>query len=223
MSGERRKFRHEGEEQRRDALINAALELISEGPPGAVTVRAIAARAGVTQGLIRHYFKTKEDLKRAAYQRHMSQMLAIHHGALQTAPDTPLAQLAAFIVASLTPPVIDPKSMSLWAGFITDIRTDPEMQSIHERNYLVFRHQLAALIAKLDENRTDRQIHALSIACNAVLDGLWLEGCALPDAFDQDELTAIGLGSIGAILGVEFTPPVTQPQKIPSIAMKACE
>ena len=68
MTGERRKFRREGEERRRDALIAAALDLVSEGGPEAATVRAIAERAGVTPGLIRHYFRTKEDLTRAAYR-----------------------------------------------------------------------------------------------------------------------------------------------------------
>ena len=41
-----------------------------------------------------------------------------------------------------------------------------------------------------------------AIACNAVLDGLWLEGGALPDAFDADELVRIGLSWVGAILGM---------------------
>ncbi len=67
MTGERRKFRREGEETRRDALIAAALALVAEGGAQAATVRAIADRAGVTPGLIRHYFDTKEDLTRAAY------------------------------------------------------------------------------------------------------------------------------------------------------------
>ena len=49
MTGERRKFRREGEERRRDALISAALDLIAEGGPGAATVRAIADQVVVMQ------------------------------------------------------------------------------------------------------------------------------------------------------------------------------
>ena len=41
-----------------------------------------------------------------------------------------------------------------------------------------------------------------AIACNAVLDGLWLEGGVLPEAFAENELTAIGVASVGAILGI---------------------
>ncbi len=65
-TADRRPYRREGEEKRRDDLIAAAIDLVAEGGPEAATVRAIAARAGVTPGLILHYFQYKEDRTRAA-------------------------------------------------------------------------------------------------------------------------------------------------------------
>ena len=97
MNGERRKFTREGEERRRDALIAAALDLVAEGGPAAATVRAIAQRAGVTPGLIRHYFRTKEDLTRSAYRAVMERMNTANAAVLETAPPDPEARLAAFI------------------------------------------------------------------------------------------------------------------------------
>ena len=47
-------------------------------------------------------------------------------------------------------------------------------------------------------------LRADAIACNGVIDGLWLEGCALPEAFVKNELAEIGLRSVGAILGVNL-------------------
>jgi hypothetical protein len=44
----------------------------------------------------------------------------------------------------------------------------------------------------------------LAIACNAVIDGLWLEGGALPEAFEPDELTGIALTAVGAILQLDL-------------------
>ena len=70
----RRPYRREGEEKRRDDLIAAAMTLVAEGGPEAATVRAIAARAGVTPGLIRHYFQSKEELTHAAYRQVMDAM-----------------------------------------------------------------------------------------------------------------------------------------------------
>ena len=105
---ERRNFRREGEERRREALIAAALQLVADGGAQAATVRAIAMRAGVTPGLIRHYFHSKEDLTRAAYLHLMNQMTADNARVLETAPADPAARLAAFVAASLRPPVVDP-------------------------------------------------------------------------------------------------------------------
>ena len=77
MSGQRRTFRREGEAQRREDLVAAALDCIAEGGPLGATVRAIAERAGVTPGLIRHYFNTKEDLISAAYSALMTGMTSL--------------------------------------------------------------------------------------------------------------------------------------------------
>lgn len=213
MTTERRKFTREGEERRRDDLIAAALELIALGGPQAATVRAIADRAGVTQGLIRHYFTSKEDLTRAAYDALMIRMTQVNVQALDDAPSDPLARLAAFVVASLTPPVLDSAAMGLWAGFLHLVRRDPAMAEIHEANYLAYRDRLQTLIAALPDPKTPEALRAQAIACNAVIDGLWLEGSALPHAFAPNELTRIGLASVGAILGQDlsaFTPPAAK-------------
>ena len=82
------------------------------------------------------------------------------------------------------------------------------MQAIHEQTYHDFRDRLEALIADaLDEAKitaTPPHLRGLSIACNAVIDGLWMEGGALPGAFEPGELPKIGLRSVGAIIGMDL-------------------
>ena len=203
-SDDRRPYRREGEEVRRDAMIAAALVLIAEGGIAAATVRAIAEIAGVSPGLIRHYFKTKEDLTRAAYQALMERMTQTSALVLDTAPDGAVARLAAFVAASLRPPVVDPAAMGLWAGFIHRVQRDPQLREVHRTTYLGYRDVLQALIAALPRDVDAATLRAEAIACNGVIDGLWLEGCALPEAFVKDELAEIGLRSVGAILGVDL-------------------
>ena len=72
----RRPYHRASQESRREDLINAALKLIGDGGPQAATVRAIADEAGVTAGLIRHYFQTKEELVRSAYSSLMARINA---------------------------------------------------------------------------------------------------------------------------------------------------
>ena len=210
MGAQDPKFRRESAARRKDDLIRATLSLIADQGLGAATVRAIAEHAEVTQGLIRHYFSTKEDLITAAFERHMSALTAASEAPLLSAADEPpRTRLALFVAAALTPPAIDPGSVALWAGFLSRVRTDERMRATHERAYVDFRNRLEALIAETlqHEGRTPDapELRRLAIACNAIIDGLWLEGGALPEAFEPDELVRIGVSSVGTIIGVDLS------------------
>lgn len=52
-----------------DALVSAAAELFDEVGPNAVSVRAIAERAGVNHGLVHHYFGSKAGLVQVVLER----------------------------------------------------------------------------------------------------------------------------------------------------------
>lgn len=204
MVGDRRKFRREGEERRREALIAATLELVAEGGIGAATTRAIADRAGVTAGLVGHYFATKEELTRAAFADLMVRLADLSREAAEEAGSDPVARLAAYVTASFRPPVLEPMRISLWAGFINLVRQDAEIRAIHHATYLRYRDQLQDLIMAIPGFSDPEVARPLAIACNAVIDGLWMEGGLLPDAFSTGELEQLGLRSVGAILGMEL-------------------
>lgn len=204
VTGDRRKFSRQNEDARRSALIDAAIDLVADGGPAKATVRAIAEQAGVTPGLIRHYFSTKEALMRAAYAQVMDGMTEASLAVLATAPDRPEARLALFVAASLRAPVVDGRAMGLWAGFLHQMRQDEEMRAAHEAGYLHYRDLLQGLIAELPRAVVGARLRADAIACNAVIDGLWLEGSALPHAFAVGELEQIGLQAVGAILGLDL-------------------
>ncbi len=57
-------------EQRRNQLIDTALDLFAEKGVDGATIKDIATRAGVAQGLVYHYFDRKEDLLPAIIERH---------------------------------------------------------------------------------------------------------------------------------------------------------
>lgn len=202
MSPDRKTFRRESPDNRREAMIAAMLAVIAEEGIAAATTRAVAARAEVTPGLIRHYFTSKDELLSAAYQHHMSSLT-------RAASDTgqggsAAARLADFITAGLRPPVVSPQAVSLWAGFLTHVQQGGQMQATHAATYAEFRDHLQGLIADAlaDAGRpaTPGMLRRHAIACNALIDGLWLEGGILPDAFGADELPRIGVASIAAML-----------------------
>lgn len=219
MDTARRVYRRESEETRRADLVAATQGLVAEGGPEAATVRAIAARAGVTAGLIRHYFQSKDELIRAAYRDLMDAMTAKGADALDGVGALPEERLAAFVTASLRPPVLDIGAVVLWAGYMHKVRSDAELLAVHEVAYTSYRDILQGLIADLPRTADAAQLRGEAIACNAVIDGLWVEGSILPHSFATNEIVTLGLRSVGAILGVDLLSHsrlLTDPGKIPT-------
>lgn len=141
---------------------------------------------------------------RAAYAHVMDAMTQASVEVVAAAPDVAHVRLAVFVTSSLRAPVMDAQAMGLWAGFLHQMRADPEMRAVHEASYLHYRDLLQGLIAALPRKADAAQLRADAIACNAVIDGLWLEGSALPDAFAPGEIERIGLRSVSAILGLDL-------------------
>ncbi|GAA6195261.1 MULTISPECIES: TetR family transcriptional regulator C-terminal domain-containing protein [Pseudophaeobacter] len=210
MSDERRKFTRESAQQRKRTLIEATLELVAEKGVQGATVRGIADRAQVTQGLIRHYFSSKEELITAAFEHHMTQMTDLTFAPVADVKGSARDQLRVFVQSSLMPPVVDPRSIALWAGFLNKVQHDAQMKETHAKTYVQFRDRLEKLIrAALEEAGRETEparLYQLATACNALIDGLWMEGGALPEAFAPGELSQIGLTSVGAIIGLSLEP-----------------
>lgn len=195
---DRRPYMRDSEDVRRAALVAAVLDLVAEGGVEAATLRAVAARAGVTPGLIRHYFGDKDGLMRAAYGQMMQGMVDPCLLAADAVGSDPVARLAAFLAAALDPAALDGRTVALWAAYIHRTRQDAALRAAHEAGYLTFRNALEALIAALPVCALPPRDAA--IALNALLDGLWLEGGLLPQGFAPGEVQRIALTAAARLL-----------------------
>jgi TetR/AcrR family transcriptional regulator, transcriptional repressor of bet genes len=206
MQVARRAYRREGEERRREALIAAAMDIVAESGPAAATVRAIAERAGVTPGLIRHYFANKDELSRAAYVGMMERMATHNKEAIDAIPGDAATRVAVSVVNWLRPSVMEPGALIAWAGFVPEIRANMAMRAAHAGTYQAFRAQWEDLIAALPGHGDKGAVHVrnMATACNAMIDGLWFEGALQPETLDPDNLAAIGLDAIGTLLGLDL-------------------
>jgi TetR/AcrR family transcriptional regulator, transcriptional repressor of bet genes len=84
--------------------------------------------------------------------------------------------------------VLDAGAVVLWAGYMHKVRSDPELMAVHEAAYLAYRDVLERLIERPSARIDRRPVRAEAIACNAVIDGLWVEGSLLPHAFSPGEI-----------------------------------
>ena len=189
---------------RRAALIEAVLSIIAEQGLAAATLRAVADRAGVSNGLIRHYFSGKEQMLVAAYATVVERLTAPGLEVL-TAPDmAPRARLRAFLAANLGAPVTTPRMFRQWASFMALIPVAPGMAEVHRDGYLDFRAQIEPLIASVlaaaGQGADATQCRVLAIEVNALVDGLWLEGSLLPDDFKPGELVARAIAGAEKLL-----------------------
>lgn len=201
----RRTFQRAGEAERRKDLIAATLDSISEHGLEGATVRDIAARAGVTGGLIRHYFAGKDEMVQAAYREMLTGMTGTAVEAMAEAGNDPRQRLHNFIIANVSPPIADPKALSLWAAFIGRVRSNDELARIHRENFQVFVGILESLVeAVLTAQRHKpafSETRHLAVAINGLIDGLWLENSLAGDMFDEGRLPAIALDAVEAMLG----------------------
>ena len=204
----RRSFHHESVEVRRQDLIAATLDVIAEFGLQGATVREIADRAGVTPGLIRHYFVSKELMFQAAYRAIMNTMFETANDAAEELGTDAISRLRIFVLANFKPPIIDPRNLSLWATFISQITVDEALAAIHREGYLAFRDKLEAHIgAALEEagrNLAPGELRYLAIAINGLMDGLWLEGSMAADMFGEGELAHVALSSVERLLGISL-------------------
>ncbi|QRM54399.1 TetR family transcriptional regulator C-terminal domain-containing protein [Sinorhizobium sp. BG8] len=185
----RARFRRETPEERRRQLGEAALRCIVKHGNAGVSVRQIAAEAGVTQGLITHHFGEINELVAYAFDIMSDGILASIMKAVDDAPGDPKARLEAFIEASFSPLLFDRDVLGVWVVFWGLILHSPRMSVSQQGEYSAYVATVEGLIANLAEaeNFSVGDIRLTAIAFTALLDGLWLAWCLNPAAFRPDE------------------------------------
>lgn len=136
MTGRRRL----GPEARRAQLLDVAAELAAGRDLRAVSVQEIAAAAGVSEGLLYHYFPTKDALLLAAVQRAADAMTEALDAAAQ---GPPLTALTAGLAAYLDHVQADPTG---WRALL-QARTGPLAEiatAVEERSRRLTLHHLGA-------------------------------------------------------------------------------
>ncbi len=188
MSTRRAPFTRETADVRRSALVAAAETVLARDGVAGASVRAICAEAGVSPGLLRHYFDGVDALIAAAYEAVGQRIDAALEAAVAAAGDEPRARLSAYLTASFRPPVLDAQLLDAWLAFWSLVKVNPAIAEIHRRTYGAYRARLEQLLKACDL-RVDARLAAIGLT--AVVDGLWLELCLDPSVFTPAEAGAI--------------------------------
>lgn len=194
-------FVRESPDVRRQALIDAACQCLAEKGVQGASVRAICARAGVSAGLLTHYFSGIEALIVEAYRSVGERVAAALNAAMEEAGPDSRARLHAYVVGSFREPVLDPGLLSTWLAFWSLVKSNPTIAAIHDEVYANYRHEIEVLLDDAWQGKVGRnEVRLAAVGITAMVDGLWLELCLGPKDFTADDAAAIALRSLDALL-----------------------
>lgn len=117
-------------EERRQAIVDAAIAVARERGLGATTVRDVAARMESSSGLVHHYFDSMDDVLAAAFEQAAGGDLGRARAAVAAAP-TPTGALRVFI-ESYAPAQSD-WTMQLWLDAWSEAARRPALQKVSRR------------------------------------------------------------------------------------------
>lgn len=194
----RQAFTRESADTRRDALIAACARVLAKHGASGASVRVICTEAGVSPGLLRHYFDGIEALVAATY-RATGVRVAEALLAAVDAESEPRARLLAFVTASFRAPIADPELLATWLAFWSMSRTNAVIGKIHDEIYADNRRDMEKLIAVCPGAPADPRLAA--IALTALVDGLWLELSLGNAPFSAEEAEILAEKWLDALLG----------------------
>jgi AcrR family transcriptional regulator len=172
-------------------LIEAALDCLSRLGPYGAGVREICDRAGVSQGLLRHYFDGKDALIIEAYRTLTREYHENLHRILTGPAESEANRLRSFFDAYFSSEVTGEERSGTYVAFWTLGRTEPTIQRIQRSAYRKLRKQLAPVLNELAANRGARiDAEQLATSLIALLDGYWLDMCVDPTHFSRNKASA---------------------------------
>lgn len=187
-------------DKRRQDLIDATARCLAERGVAGASVREICKRAGVSAGLLTHYFAGVDALIVATYRDVVTRVAGILTAAADAAGSDPRTRLLVYVAASFRDPVADPDLLATWIAFWSLVRSHPGVAHAHRELYAEGRAEIAALVAACLPRLDAATLRLMAIAISGTMDGLWLELCLDPGTFTPAEAERIAIMSVGRLL-----------------------
>lgn len=174
------RFTREAPDVRRRQLVEAATRCLAKGGIAAFTVDRICKEAGISRGLINHYFPSKDDLLIAVYESSLYETVTGHIAKLNEPPRNarPEDRLGMVVEATVHPSYFAEPRLLVWLALWGEVAVNRKLQAAHRALYDAYRATLAREIEAVAKAR-GREVDAPALARSfiALFDGLWLEWC----------------------------------------------
>jgi betaine-aldehyde dehydrogenase len=158
------------EEVRRTQLVEVTIDSLAELGFVGTTLAQIASRAGVSPGLVAHYFGDKDGLLEAAF-RSLARRVGTQVRARLRHAATPRGRIQAVIDANLAPEEFERRTGTAWLAFwgqVLHVASLKRIQSVYQRR------MLSNLRNSLKRLMPPDEAHSLAAMIAAMIDGVWL-------------------------------------------------
>jgi betaine-aldehyde dehydrogenase len=162
--------RDEAEEARRVQLIEVTIDSLAEMGWVGTTLAEIARRAGVSPGLVAHYFGDKDGLLEGAF-RTLARVVAVRMREWLAIARTPRARVQAVIDANLGPENFDRRTGAAWLAFWGQV---PHVKGLKRVQRAYQRRMLSNLRSDLRRIIPGEAARSLAAMIAAMIDGVWL-------------------------------------------------
>jgi TetR/AcrR family transcriptional repressor of bet genes len=174
---------------RRSQLIAATLEALDQVGMGDASIAYIARIAGVSNGIISHYFRDKNGLLDAT-MRHL--MKALSDGVRERRASIPEDQtrehLRAIIEGNFDDSQVNGPAMKTWLAFWATSMHQPALRRLQRVNDLRLYSNLCGQFRRV---LPQEQARSSARGLAALIDGLWLRGALSGEGFDIQQAMQI--------------------------------
>lgn len=184
------KYRRALPEDRRGDLVEATLKCLAEHGHAGVSVRRIAAQAGVSAGLVNHHFDGIEALVAAAYEKLSKDLLADVMARVER-EDDPRRRLSAYFAAIFSDAVLDPGLLKIWVVFWSLLPHAEPLKLIQKRMWSDYRGSIERELAACPTSDPAFDAATVALGLAALMDGLWLQGCLDPGSYRPADAIAL--------------------------------
>ncbi|MET3813344.1 transcriptional regulator BetI [Pantoea sp. UYEF8] len=166
---------------RRRQLIDATLSTINEVGINDATIAQIARRAGVSTGIISHYFKDKNGLLEATMRDVTRQLRDAVSSRLQPlANASPEERLRAIVDGNFDETQVHSAAMKAWLDFWASSMHQPQLNRLER---VSSRRLFSTLVAEFRRELPLEQARLAAHGLAALIDGLWLRAALSGEPF----------------------------------------
>jgi AcrR family transcriptional regulator len=196
-------------DQRREQMLQAALEVISARGYADTRIADVAERAGVSPALVIYYFKTKDQLLTEAIRYYEDNWYAVGQGRM-AGLTTAAAQLEEFVAMSCLSEA-DPEpadSSLLWLDFWAQAARNAEVAGVRQKSDERWREVISSLVHEGQEAGEFRDIDAgrFAIYLSTLLDGLTIQIALDDPVVDSLRSFELSMQFVSDQLGFAWTP-----------------